>query len=779
MVQAWVMSEPEREQLMKSRQIKKPSDSLDCTEIAEESLFTSYSGQVALTVGGAPNLHGLNRRRHLECRLREEGEVDPTTYCSAVSNSTQTKVPKGSNESDSDKSLKEKNKRVSKMQPTESIDTIDTDENTIEEDGIQVIYKQAAPLETESFVESKDLRGKSANKRHFKQRSSKRKYHSDNCNQDKVDCRAKTSYKSQKENSDSSLSSELEEGEVDPSSYRLSSRKDSKKSDNTREEDLANTRSLVLPLRHNNTTKKTCDIENGYVKPRVGSSIYRFSSSDERNSHVQNSYSIRSSDESTKSTNKYLLPREIHPASSEVSLDSSNNSKLLFRDMNNGIPPRDMNNSRSLDDTSFQNYISNSKFGTAENRSALNSNSYQTVSEDCNIASQISVNNNSDLDLSIRENSENDRFKYFPYNQHVLSPNIESKVYESTSYNFLASPTNENWLNDIVRESGDAKDTVIHGTEDAKLKDEQNLSLKFYLREPDKYRVMINDRPGFPITNYMNKAELVKLKAIVSNMQKMDSLLPYNLENVGVMGKYSQFISRVTFFLNQFQEFKTCPILFQEEAIKNNITVIALVFGSSFMNREGQYKNTLSKPSKTIMTAPSIKKNLTTDVFGVFQDIVGVLGQFQVDLRMGFMIIFIIIFKDNDKEQAPTHMFFRKLLYRYICWKYGDANAAHINIHMFKAIEGIRKHASIFENMNTTKNDGNFEKSPENTSVKIKTELPYESSSPNVTISSNNNVSKSKFDTLRDMFYSGASLENLSACYPKTSKPKRHDKMKL
>ncbi|KAA0190292.1 hypothetical protein HAZT_HAZT009146 [Hyalella azteca] len=299
-------------------------------------------------------------------------------------------------------------------------------------------------------------------------------------------------------------------------------------------------------------------------------------------------------------------------------------------------------------------------------------------------------------------------------------------------------------------------------------------SLNSFPRDPYKYAIMINERPGLPITNYMQNHELYKLKAVVRSIQRVEHCLPYPSEaSTCVMSTYSHFIKRVSFFLDQFEEFSSMPIADQSIAIESNITAIALVFGSSFLDgRSGAYKNFLPSPMEKVTDMPAIEATLTPNIFRKFQEVIGVLGQFQVDIRMGYMVILIIVL--SRRNDPNHHCFYRKLLYNYICWKYGEANAEHINKHLFKAIAGIKQHSGIFESM-CAKPDRRDSFDEEGFSKRIKTESPDDDLQPSLSFMSDtipyqmgdipSGAAAPDINVLRDMFFSGASREELCNYY--------------
>lgn len=770
MVQAWVMSEPERVQLMKSRLNKKCIESGDGSGMSDESLYSSYSGTVALTAGGAPNLHGLNRRRHLECRLREEGEVDPRIYGSAATNAD------GSSHVDDDvhRSSLNKVKRTS-LTKLESDESSTSNDNSEKEDDVQMLEETASPPISTSVKYKKE---KATVRRQYKKGATRKKR---SCQQDKINLEP---LHIQRETESSSAYPELEEGEVDPRTY-LSATKQNISDDNVPDDNME-----IIYINRSVTPKLTdCDTNTSSpstrrVSERMKVEIIHKQSSECVSVNTAEKYLTGSSDSANRS--KHMsVNLEASPCS-----ETTSNYTLEVPWTDGDLSIREKHDSDTQMDSVGEwsiyscSHHEPKEFASASIQEPKNKSRSSGI-ESCQQLSEIEPCNSPSSNRMKRKllfNYQNDNIKQSNSNcltdhdDYLKSSRFREELHFLVDGVDIFNDTNDNFSLQVNRE---------------------NWSLLSYPKDPEKYTVMINERPGLPITKYMTREEMVSLKSIVRNMQKMEHKLPYDHAQHDIMGHYLLFINRVTYFLNQFDEFRNLPLSIQNDSIKQNMTVIALVFGSSFMVGDGNYKNTLTIGSKTITTMNFIKKTLTPSVFNVFQEIKGVLGQFQVDVRMGYMIIFIVVFGGKSKEQHEIRMKYKKLLYNYISWKYGEANASYINLHMFKAIKSIRKHASVFESMTATKNistavdafrDENIpcKIEPDDYSSNVSDVLPnYSSSMLNFTaqnlsipeqqnqrlepgdMSEKGRGSGPEYQVLREMFYSGASLDKMAEYFHK------------
>ena len=608
MMKSWVMNEEERLQLMKSRLTKKYMETGDEDALRDQSLFSNYSGRVALTAGGAPNLHGLNRRRHMENRIREEGEVDPALYGSMVKKSKSTSEQSDSGADVSD----EPNTSVVKQ--------------------VKTAPKRGRPR-------------KSVNQR-------------------------------------SSISS----------------------NDNTENEN------------------RSLNIE----EPSDSSSSSKDTTWEDNNGGELEYAAQRSSSMDVTPLTPSPSPQEIFSSSSE------------------------------------QKNCSVSQKGCQQ----------QTLDEECQFSRYDAKNHSrpylGDKCMNVISNSSQSYMSH--ENINMPHSKFSSELLDSLSKDF-----------DESCDSGKC------------IKNQALRPLTHFPKDPDKYTVMINERPPFNITSIMNRQELEKVCHLVQTMKKVECKFPYstNVSSSDVMLTYANFIKRITCFLQSFEEFQNLSLDNQNKAIRENITTIALVFGSSFLNKDGMYKNVLHTPTALVTSLNSIEGVLTQSVFSTFQEVIGVLSQFLVDMRMAYMIIFTIVFREDSHYE--THNFYKRLLYHYISWKYGPANAQFINQNLYKAIECIRKQAHVFECMTTDVKEPSVERAKIIHPSDIKKEgdcenerlgqqqprhrTPSASSSGSETfefcpghftpraspeqVRKFASMGKTKSETLKSMFYSGASISDL------------------
>ncbi|XP_018015740.1 uncharacterized protein LOC108672557 [Hyalella azteca] len=672
MVREWVMSEEERIQLMKSRLNKK--DEATTSELnscaVDAALVNSYKGRVALTASGAPNLHGLNRRRHMEYRRREIDEGEEQTTCVGEDRNDAPERDRSVNKKlllepgEVDPGLYRINNKLEPGQVDHTLYRKPRKKNNIAAKGIPKpgCKEDEAAVEVEPEDDDKSLEKEAAcivevepqTKMSTSYFCKKRKQKSNSYSFDKTAWRS---------SSESPSCSE----------YEAKSCQDSSKKALLGEPNLF----------EKNTEYKSLDYyEVAAVQNTAGSSLTcRSPSSDEGGTSPQFVENRRTSPDCRRN----ILLNRRHPGSS----DSLKISCLALEP-------------QSLCKSSLN---SNSGLGSAGNSLP---NSPSSPDDDCKA---------DDVNASLTDSSD-----------------------------FSVCPDDSS----------------------------NDQSLNSFPRDPYKYAIMINERPGLPITNYMQNHELYKLKAVVRSIQRVEHCLPYPSEaSTCVMSTYSHFIKRVSFFLDQFEEFSSMPIADQSIAIESNITAIALVFGSSFLDgRSGAYKNFLPSPMEKVTDMPAIEATLTPNIFRKFQEVIGVLGQFQVDIRMGYMVILIIVL--SRRNDPNHHCFYRKLLYNYICWKYGEANAEHINKHLFKAIAGIKQHSGIFESM-CAKPDRRDSFDEEGFSKRIKTESPDDDLQPSLSFMSDtipyqmgdipSGAAAPDINVLRDMFFSGASREELCNYY--------------
>ncbi|KAF2356984.1 Zinc finger nuclear hormone receptor-type [Trinorchestia longiramus] len=699
MVREWVMSEEERIQLMKSR-LNKKSEGPEAEAGVDPSLVGSYKGRVALTASGAPNLHGLNRRRHMECRrrgvedpdvtqvpltdgddAREPGEVDVSVYKSRILEPGEVdpsvfQTSKVLEPGQVDHTLYRKPRKKSA-----NVMEISIDEDSGKSSGKSKDKFIKASSGDKSDVEPVEAKGPSV----VKEKKSKRLRSANLSSLDKKKTEIpQHNFEEVKRQSPSELSSDVftKSVEKSPDSYHSTALK-----------------SPVANINYN--VSRDCGESNTMSLSHQDVAV-------SPSCETPTTWLSQSSDPETASSpvSPDCLDHYLQYTHSDHSLHSS----IDYRSQS-------LAKQRHKSDQLTEERLRMSSV-------ILEQNSYGkqnlTYKPDTNLGSAGNSLMNSPASTEGDSKTE--------FINSSLSDNSDILYYDDNSY---------------------------------------DLSLNSFPRDPDKYTIMINERPGLPITNYMDNHELYKLKTVVRNMQKMEHHLPYT-ENASasVMGSYAQFIKRVTFFLDQFEEFTNWSVLEQSNAIKSNMTVIALVFGSSFLeNRSGTYKNFLPTPTKKVTDMPAIEATLTPNIFRKFQEVIGILGQFQVDIRMGYMIILIIVLNPD------TANFYKKLLYKYICWKYGQANASHINSHLFKAISGIKQHSCIFENM-TAKTDRDDSYDEEGFSKRIKKEASEDDLQPPSSLLSDtipyqmgdmpsSQGTGPNFDVLRNMFYSGASRDEL------------------
>ncbi|KAK7026756.1 hypothetical protein SK128_022437 [Halocaridina rubra] len=217
-------------------------------------------------------------------------------------------------------------------------------------------------------------------------------------------------------------------------------------------------------------------------------------------------------------------------------------------------------------------------------------------------------------------------------------------------------------------------------------------------RESDDEEMNV-ERVFNPASRYLDDKEFDFLNRVVSNIKFVEQQLPYtSCVPSDVMSTYKRFTERLTGFLRQFPEFNSLPAITQEMALKKNITVIALVFASSFLREEtGSYHNVHSPNQPMITNMPMIQKAMTPEVFSKFQEILSTLRMFNVDSRMAYLLVLIIVFSaDNQKIH---HDNFQRILQQYICWKFGSVNGKAIHDGLLRALQGIKNHSELFESM--------------------------------------------------------------------------------
>ncbi|XP_050731350.1 uncharacterized protein LOC127005934 isoform X3 [Eriocheir sinensis] len=205
---------------------------------------------------------------------------------------------------------------------------------------------------------------------------------------------------------------------------------------------------------------------------------------------------------------------------------------------------------------------------------------------------------------------------------------------------------------------------------------------------------------------YLDATEVEILTRVISNIKLVDQQLPYETsKTMDVMASYKRFAERLTRFLRQFPEFNSLPPLSQGLAIKKNITVIALVFASSFINEEtGSYHNIHSPSQPMITNIDMIKKSQSPEVFTKFKEILGVLRQFSVDSRMAYLIVLIIVL--GFESQESNKEIYQAILQHYIYWKYGEASGKSLFDGLIHSLQEIRRHSELFESMTIRQKPG-------------------------------------------------------------------------
>ncbi|KAK8734919.1 hypothetical protein OTU49_005728 [Cherax quadricarinatus] len=218
-------------------------------------------------------------------------------------------------------------------------------------------------------------------------------------------------------------------------------------------------------------------------------------------------------------------------------------------------------------------------------------------------------------------------------------------------------------------------------------------------RESEEEEVMPVDRVFNPASQYLDTNEVEILTRVISNIKLVDQQLPYNLNKpTEVMSTYKRFAERVTRFLRQFPEFTSLSQQTQGLAIKKNITVIALVFGSSFVNEEtGSYHNLHSPTRPMVTNLDMIQKSQSPEVFNKFREILGSLRQFNIDSRMAYLLVLIIVL--GCEGQESNRDIYKKILQHYTYWKFGDSSGKSLYEGLMSSLHGLRRHSELFESM--------------------------------------------------------------------------------
>lgn len=217
-------------------------------------------------------------------------------------------------------------------------------------------------------------------------------------------------------------------------------------------------------------------------------------------------------------------------------------------------------------------------------------------------------------------------------------------------------------------------------------------------RESDDEEMRV-ERVFNPASQYLNESEVDMLTRVISNIKLVDQQLPYTKNTpADVMSIYKRFAERLTRFLRQFPEFNNLTPMVQGMAIKKNITVIALVFASSFINEEtGSYNNIHSPAQPMVTNMNMIQKAMSPEVFSKFREILGSLRQYNVDSRMAYLLVLIIVF--NCDGQDSTRENFQRILQQYILWKYGEVSGKPLFEGLMRTLQAVRRHSELFENM--------------------------------------------------------------------------------
>ncbi|KAG7168324.1 Nuclear hormone receptor family member nhr-48-like [Homarus americanus] len=216
-------------------------------------------------------------------------------------------------------------------------------------------------------------------------------------------------------------------------------------------------------------------------------------------------------------------------------------------------------------------------------------------------------------------------------------------------------------------------------------------------RESDEEIIPV-DRVFNPASQYLDAGEVEILTRVISNIKLVDQQLPYCSKPMEVMATYKRFAERLTRFLRQFPEFNSLSQQTQGLAIKKNITVIALVFASSFVNEEtGSYHNVHSPTQPMITNMSMIQKSQSPEVFNKFKEILGSLRQFNVDSRMAYLLVLIIVL--GYEGQEANREIYQSILQHYVFWKYGEASGKALFDGLMLSLQGLRRHSELFESM--------------------------------------------------------------------------------
>ncbi|XP_064121469.1 uncharacterized protein LOC135225854 isoform X2 [Macrobrachium nipponense] len=217
-------------------------------------------------------------------------------------------------------------------------------------------------------------------------------------------------------------------------------------------------------------------------------------------------------------------------------------------------------------------------------------------------------------------------------------------------------------------------------------------------RESDEEDMSV-ERVFNPASRYLDAKEFEFINRVVSNIKLVEQELPYPENSQSdVMSTYGRFAERLTKFLRQFPEFSSLPSVQQGAAIKKNITVIALVFASSFLKEDtGSYHNVHSPNQPMITNMTMIQRAMSPEVFSKFQEILSGLRMFNVDTRMAYLLVLIIVFNMDGQE---THLNnFQSILQQYIAWRFGELNGKSIYDGLIRALQSLKRHSELFESM--------------------------------------------------------------------------------
>ena len=194
----------------------------------------------------------------------------------------------------------------------------------------------------------------------------------------------------------------------------------------------------------------------------------------------------------------------------------------------------------------------------------------------------------------------------------------------------------------------------------------------------------------------MGDREMAILRDIKSNINRIDTLMPYSTEDTtNVMQHHITFASRISHFLMRFDDILNLPDY--KDYIKMNITPIALLFGSTFINLSSSSYTHQASGKSMITNLHSIKNKLGSTHYQHFTEVLGICKPYNVDQTMGYILTLFTIFDSaNDKKSRQKYL---KLFKQYVTHRHGAAATELYCNGLISAINRFRLKVPVFESM--------------------------------------------------------------------------------